>query len=390
MAPRSSKVAAKAASKGSSKATADDQARQSSRVRKPASKTQLNARFESGSGASSWQSSRNNSRRRARSSPPRSVSPEEDLDQEDDEEDTDEALVEDEAAVIRRRAKAVGVEIKKRKQIVDARADLAAQELLLRSLPVNDTRTSVPYAPVVDVQASAAAATPLEERSSFLGAISNFGVVATMFSTIPRRYFDDIFHSRLEVKNIIRFISDYSSMAVSEKIEASDAKNMLDLIRSFDMYAYIVYSFTSHASVKAELIRVITLYRLRLISMAGYKTFASIRAYYEEFLARIIRLGQDNPIYWTSPFPEAEWRLVDVIKKAYEPSSSALSRKTYPAAGASKDPVTPAPGERWTISNGACRAWAMNGECTSRNCKYRHMCIPCQENYNPQRCPKNR
>jgi hypothetical protein len=166
---------------------------------------------------------------------------------------------------------------------------------------------------------------------------------------------------------------------------------MIDLVRSFDMYAYVVVSFTAQTTVKWELHRVITLYRLRLMAMVGYKTFASIRLYHEEFLARIIRLGQDNPHYWTLAFPEAEWRLVDVPKKSFEFSSSTIARKPYGVASSSKEPLAPALGERWTIHNGACRQWARSGECSKgSDCKYRHMCVPCQEDHHPNRCPNRR
>ncbi len=114
------------------------------------------------------------------------------------------------------------------------------------------------------------------------------------------------------------------------------------------MYAYIVFSFIPQTSVKIELHRVITLYRLRIMGMSGYKTFASIRLYHEEFLARIIRLGQDNPLYWTMAFPEAEWRLADVPKKSFESPSLTSTRKSYGTADSSKNSLVPAPGERWT------------------------------------------
>lgn len=49
----------------------------------------------------------------------------------------------------------------------------------------------------------------MEHRSCFVGARPNFGAVATMFPSIPRRYLDDILHSRLNV--------NFSSMAASPR-----------------------------------------------------------------------------------------------------------------------------------------------------------------------------
>jgi len=388
MAPRSGKAVAKGTSKNTSK-TSGDQTRRTSRVRKSTSKASLHT----GSGASSQHPSRNVSRRRRspppRPSPPRSPSPpsgdrEED---EEEEEEEDTAPADAQLAALRLRAKVVAKEISIQKQRKAARDALTAQELQLQNLTVDDTRTFAPQPPI-----GGALAFPIaEDRNSFVGVMPNYTAVATMFPNIPRRYLDDIFHGRLDVKNIVRFIVDFSSMAASEKVDAPEAKSMNDLIRSFDLYAYIVWSFTPQQSVKNELHRVITLYRLRLMSMVGYKTFASIKLYHEEFLARVIRLGQDNPLYWTMAFPEAEWRLVDVPKKSFEPSSLPAARKPYGPIGSAKEPLAPAPGERWTVHNGACRQWARSGDCSKGpDCKYRHMCLPCQEDHNPNRCPSRR
>lgn len=104
---------------------------------------------------------------------------------------------------------------------------------------MDNTRTSVPHIPV-DTHAFASVSASMGVRSSFVGAMLNFGAVAIMFPTISRRYLEDILHSRLDVKKIIRFIGDFSSMVASEKVDAPDAKSLNDLIHSFDMYAYIL------------------------------------------------------------------------------------------------------------------------------------------------------
>jgi hypothetical protein len=293
-----------------------------------------------------------------------------------------------EAAADEQRARELAKEIRKLKQRRAAKANLAAQELQLRNLTVDDTRTSAPHTPVVDAYASASAAVSIEERISFAGALPDFGAVTAMFPSIPRRYLGDILHGRLDVKNIMRFTIDYSSMAASEKVDAPEARSFNDLMRGFEMYVYIVICFTLATSVKLDLLRVITAYRLRLMSIVGIKTFASIRLYHEEFLARVIRLGQDNPAYWTMPFQEVEWKLSDIPKKTFDVSSSTPSRKAYSVATAANNPVTPAVGERWSIHNGACRR---TGDCNKADCKYRHMCVQCQmKDHNPLRCPSRR
>jgi len=66
-----------------------------------------------------------------------------------------------------------------------------------------------------------------------------------MFSNIFCCYLKDIFYSKLDIKNIIKFIVDFFAIIAFEKIDASNAKSLNNLICNFDMYVYIVISFTS-------------------------------------------------------------------------------------------------------------------------------------------------
>lgn len=74
------------------------------------------------------------------------------------------------------------------------------------------------------------------------------------------------------------------------------------------MYVYIVISAAT-LPVKMELFRVTTFYRLRLTAKLGSETFTSIRLYPEDFVARILRLGQDNLSVWIMLFPEIDRKL---------------------------------------------------------------------------------
>jgi hypothetical protein len=208
----------------------------------------------------------------------------------------------------------VAKEITARRQVTAARDALAAQELQLQNLTMSDARTS---APQVSVDAMALTS----DRTCFVGALPDFSVVAIMFPSVSRRYLDTIFYGRLDVKNITRFIVDLSSAAASDKVDAPDARSLLDLVRAFGIYAYIALSFVRHTTRKWELHRGIILYRQCIMAMAGYKTFASIRLYHEDFVTRAIRMGQDNPLYWTLPYPEAEWKLTEVPKKPFDQPS---------------------------------------------------------------------
>jgi hypothetical protein len=284
-----------------------------------------------------------------------------------------------EAAALRLRARAVAKEIAARKQVAAARESLAAQELQLQNMTMGDTRTSASIAPV-DPMTSTSART--------VDTVPELNALAAMFPSVSRRYLDDIFYGRLDVKNIMRFTADLSSAAATDAADPPDARSLLDLLRAFDIYAFIALSFVPHLTVRWELHRGITLYRQRIMGMAGYKTFASIRLYHQEFVTRAIRMGQDNPLYWTSSYPEAEWKLTDAPKRQFDPPSSSVSSRRPYLASSAKDALTPASGGPFTITNGACRQWAKYGECSNGgNCKYKHICISCQETHNPNRCP---
>jgi hypothetical protein len=74
------------------------------------------------------------------------------------------------------------------------------------------------------------------------------------------------------------------------------------------MYVYIIISAAT-LPVKMELFRFTAFYRLRLTAKLGSETFTSIRLYHEDFVARILRLGQDNLSVWIMLFPETDRKL---------------------------------------------------------------------------------
>ena len=84
----------------------------------------------------------------------------------------------------------------------------------------------------------------LKNQNSFVNIIFNFIIVAIIFSNIFCRYLKNVFYNKLDIKNIIRFIVDFSFIVVLEKIDTFDAKNINNLICNFDIYIYIVFSFT--------------------------------------------------------------------------------------------------------------------------------------------------
>jgi len=175
-------------------------------------------------------------------------------------------------------------EIAIRRQRAATKEALNAQELLLRNLSMNDARTFAPQASI-DAMAST------NDRTCFVGVLLDFSTIVVMFPSVLRRYLNNIFYDKLDVKNITRFIVDLSFVVAFDKIDAPNAKSLIDLIRAFDIYAYIALSFVRHMTIKWKLHRDITLYRQRIMIMANYKIFAFIRLYHEKFVTRAIRMS---------------------------------------------------------------------------------------------------
>jgi len=84
-----------------------------------------------------------------------------------------------------------------------------------------------------------------KNRNFLIDVLFSFDIVAIIFFSIFYCYFEDIFYSKLDIKNIIRFIINFFVIVVFEKIDTSNAKSLNNLIRNFDIYVYIVISFTS-------------------------------------------------------------------------------------------------------------------------------------------------
>ncbi len=123
----------------------DDNARRIARIRKPASKAQLNARFELESRASSRQTSKNASRRRRSSSLPSRFSRPSSLSSFEGQERQFEESMQDialgnEVVALRLKARAMSKEIIARKQVTTTRKSLVVQELQLQNMTMSNTR----------------------------------------------------------------------------------------------------------------------------------------------------------------------------------------------------------------------------------------------------------
>jgi len=84
-----------------------------------------------------------------------------------------------------------------------------------------------------------------KNRNFLIDILSSFNVVVIIFSSVFCCYFKNIFYNRLDVKNIIKFIVDFFAIVAFEKIDISNAKSLNNLVCNFDIYIYIIISFTS-------------------------------------------------------------------------------------------------------------------------------------------------
>jgi len=157
----------------------------------------------------------------------------------------------------------------------------------LQNLTINNIRTFVSQT-LINLYIFLDTTILIENRNFLIDILSGFNIVVIIFSSIFCRYFKDIFYNRLDIKNIIKFIVNFFAIIAFKKINTFSAKSFNNLICNFDIYIYIVISFTSQILIKLEFLRVIIFYCFCLIIILNYKIFVFIKLYYKKFLARVI------------------------------------------------------------------------------------------------------
>jgi len=108
---------------------------------------------------------------------------------------------------------------------------------------MNDVLT---FASQVSIDAMAS----IDDRTCFVDVLLDFSTIVVMFSSVLRRYLNDIFYGKLNVKNITRFIVDLSFVVAFDKVDALDEKSFINLVCAFDIYVYIALSFVRHMTMK--------------------------------------------------------------------------------------------------------------------------------------------
>jgi len=82
---------------------------------------------------------------------------------------------------------------------------------------------------------------------NFLPKFNNFVVI---FSNILYCYLDNIFYNKLNIKNIIKFIVDFFFIVAINVINFFNAKSFLNLLCTFNIYIFIIFSFVLYLIIK--------------------------------------------------------------------------------------------------------------------------------------------
>jgi len=138
------------------------------------------------------------------------------------------------------RVKTVTKEITVQKQIAIARKIFVAQKFQLQNLTINNTYISASIASVNSITLSNCIVKTMPELNIFVA----------IFSSISRCYLNNIFYSRLDIKNIIKFTVDFFFAATTDASDFSDTRNFLNLICIFDIYIFIVFSFVLYLTIR--------------------------------------------------------------------------------------------------------------------------------------------
>ena len=205
--------------------------------------------------------------------------------------------------------------------------------------------------------------------------------LAAIYPVVTARMMSDIQHRRFNVKDIPKFTADFA--AVDSK-DAPEVKGMLGLLRPFEVFCQIVLAFAP-ALARNQLQLAMSLYRGRLMTMSGVSTFTSILSYHNEFVARAIRIGLDDPEVWRRPYQEAEWNL-QAIQRSQQQQRPTAPARTTDSWTPDRDQSSSRPqrlpkkhaDDPWGARNGGCVAFN-EGSCTVRECKYVHVCFVCQK-----------
>jgi len=77
-----------------------------------------------------------------------------------------------------------------------------------------------------------------------------FNSFVAIFSSVLYCYLDNIFYSKLNIKNIIKFIVDLFFVIITNTINSFNTRNFLNLFCVFNIYIFIAFNFVLYLTIK--------------------------------------------------------------------------------------------------------------------------------------------
>ncbi len=71
-----------------------------------------------------------------------------------------------------------------------------------------------------------------------------------IFLNILRCCLNNIFYSKLNIKNIIKFITNFFFIVATNAIDSLNTRNLFNLFCAFDIYIFIVFNFVLYLIIK--------------------------------------------------------------------------------------------------------------------------------------------
>ena len=230
-----------------------------------------------------------------------------------------------------------------------------------------------PYLGLPNPWLSAESSVPAAKtRTSFLQTHNlEYSKIERKFSSVPLRLLKKVYNDTLELRNLSKFSSSWATLSALVDTRAKIFKNIQSLLMVLKVYCNVMLDF-AHSNIRHELCYVMSQYRCRILRTYTYKTWHSILTWHEESLVRIIRIDQDIAINWIIRHDTIEWMLKDIVV-------TESSQKTNDSQSSFTSRTIKKKFDRITISNEACVAFNNNNRCESELCKWKHICIKCQQ-----------
>ena len=217
-------------------------------------------------------------------------------------------------------------------------------------------------------------------RTSFLQ-IHNFEYsrIERKFSNVSLRLLKKIYNDTLKLRNLSKFFFFWATLSAFVDTRAKIFKNIQSLLMILEVYCNVMLDF-AHSSIRHELCYVMSQYRCRILKAYTYKTWHSILTWHEKSLVRIIRIDQNIAINWIIRHDIIEWMLKNIV--VTESSQKTNDSQSFFTSRTIKKKF-----DRITINNETCVAFNNNNRCEFELCKWKHICIKCQQsNHNKFEC----